>query len=161
LGDDLDPTHLLETLDNLVPSLFSLGQFFVEVLLGVLNLVPDALSGLGLDLAGSNTLECLLAFLVGGVEVEPILALLLAWSSLVGGVFSSVGSNGSGIGKEVTGKEDGVRAELAESWVGDDQRGNGSEGRNCSLGISGHFLSRRRRSGVDVDIDISVGGIIL
>jgi hypothetical protein len=104
----------------------------------------------------------LLALLVEVFKVDTLLLLLFRWSRLVGGILGIVGDGNGSIGKDVSREENDIGTDLSEFRRGDYQAGNGSERLDRSLRVLGElFSSCGYRSGVDVNVDVGVGSVVL
>lgn len=151
-------THALELGNDLLFSLFTLGKLLLYPVLEVLDLIPNALLDFTLYSATSQTLGNLFALLLGSFEVEALFSLLLGWLDVLGGRFGLVGKGDGVVGEDVSGDENGIGGELSEVGRGDQQGGKGSERSNGSLGVLGHFILGGQFRGLDVDINVYVGG---
>lgn len=155
-------TDLLESLDELLPGLLTSGQLFVDIFSQLLDLVPNVFPGLTLEFTRCEVLGGLLALLVEVCKVDTLLLLLFRWSRLVGGILGIVGDGNGSIGKDVSREENDIGTDLSEFRRGDYQAGNGSERLDRSLRVLGElFSSCGYRSGVDVNVDVGVGSVVL
>lgn len=128
----------------------------------LLDLVPDGLSSIGLDLAGSEMPGGRFTLLLELVKVDTLLLLGFGWSGLLGGLLGTIGNGDGGIGKDISGEEDNIGTDLSEFRRGDDQAGDSSERLDGPLRVLGQLLlGDRGGSGVDVNVDIGVGSVVL
>jgi hypothetical protein len=128
----------------------------------VLDLVPDGLSGIGLDLAGSEMPGGRFTLLLELVEIDTLLLLGLGRSRLLGGLLGTIGDGDGGIGKDISGEEDNIGTDLSEFRGSDDQACDGSERLDGPLRVLGQLLlGDRGGSGVDVNVDIGVRSVVL
>lgn len=97
------------------------------------------------------------------VEVDTLLALLLARAGLFSSVLGIL-SDGSGrVGENVARKEDKVGNDGSERGVGDEEGSDRAEGCNGTLSVAGELALGRDGcgGGRDVNVDIGRGGVVL
>lgn len=154
--------YILDTTDNLLLGLVRIRELVIKVRLDTFDLVPQCI--LSLLAAGPlRILGGLFALLLQLVEVNAILALRFGRAGLFSSLLGIVRYGSSGIGEDVAADHDKVGNESAELRVGDEERGDGTEGRDGASGVVTELALRgdRGRGAVDVDIDVGGRGVVL